>query len=104
MNSSFFHPGEAVARSGSGRATLETAVRPGYLDDVICVYNPPDAAASRRSDQRRTGRSRAYEPGTAYTSVAFFLVGVRSVGFSTDWMARQEGWADGPPSAQLDFT
>ena len=33
-----------VPRTGSGRAMLETAVRLGYLDDVICVYDPPDAA------------------------------------------------------------
>jgi hypothetical protein len=33
-----------VPRTGSGRAMLDTAVRLGYLDDVICVYDPADAA------------------------------------------------------------
>ncbi len=33
-----------VPRTGSGRAMLEAAVKLGYLDDVICVYDPTDAA------------------------------------------------------------
>jgi hypothetical protein len=33
-----------VPRAGSGRAMLEAAVKLGYLDDVICVYDPADAA------------------------------------------------------------
>jgi hypothetical protein len=32
-----------VPTMGSGRAMLETAKRLGYLDDVICVYDPADA-------------------------------------------------------------
>ena len=33
-----------VPRTGAGRAMLDTAVRLRYLDDVICVYDPVDAA------------------------------------------------------------
>ncbi len=32
-----------LPKAGSGRAMLNTAVRLGYLDDVICVYDPADA-------------------------------------------------------------
>jgi hypothetical protein len=46
----------------------------------------------------------AYEPGAAYTSVELFLVGVVSVGFKTDRIARHDGWVVGPPSAQFAFT
>jgi hypothetical protein len=31
-----------IPTMGSGRAMLEAAVRLGYLDDVICVYNPTE--------------------------------------------------------------
>ena len=31
-----------VPKTGSGRAMLEAAVRLGYLDDVICVYDPSE--------------------------------------------------------------
>ncbi len=33
-----------VPRSGAGRAMLQAAVKLGYIDDVICVYEPVDAA------------------------------------------------------------
>lgn len=33
-----------VPRMGSGLAMLDAAKRLGYLDDVICVYDPADAA------------------------------------------------------------
>jgi hypothetical protein len=31
-----------VPKMGSGRAMLQAAVRLGYLDDVICVYDPSE--------------------------------------------------------------
>jgi len=33
-----------LPEAGFGLAMLETAIRLGYLDDVICVYRPADAA------------------------------------------------------------
>ena len=37
-----------MPEAGSGLAMLETAVRLGYLDDVICIYRPSDAARLKR--------------------------------------------------------
>ena len=34
--------------TGAGAAMLETAIRLGYLDDVICVYDPDDAGRLKR--------------------------------------------------------
>lgn len=65
-----------------------------------------------RTAGRRDGRAPippppllwGYAPDTAYTSVELFLVGVRSVGLSTDRIARQEGWVVALPSEQLVLT
>lgn len=37
-----------VPKVGSGRAMLDAAIRLGYLDDVICVYDPADAVRLKR--------------------------------------------------------
>jgi hypothetical protein len=33
-----------LPEAGAGLAMLETAIRKGYVDDVICIYRPADAA------------------------------------------------------------
>ena len=37
-----------VPEAGAGLAMLETAIKLGYLDDVICIYRPADAARLKR--------------------------------------------------------
>lgn len=36
-----------LPEAGSGLAMMQTAIRLGYLDDVICVYRPSDTARLR---------------------------------------------------------
>lgn len=37
-----------VPKVGSARAMLDAAIRLGYLDDVVCVYDPTDAVRLKR--------------------------------------------------------
>jgi hypothetical protein len=37
-----------VPTVGAGAAMLQTALQAGYIDDVICIYNPADSARLRR--------------------------------------------------------
>ena len=37
-----------LPRAGSGKAMLAAAIALGYLDDVICIYDPADAARLKR--------------------------------------------------------
>jgi hypothetical protein len=37
-----------LPEAGAGLAMLETAIRLGFVDDVICIYRPADAARLKR--------------------------------------------------------
>lgn len=37
-----------LPEAGSGLAMMKTAIRMGYLDDVICIYRPADTTRLRR--------------------------------------------------------